>query len=95
MFLTYMVHFCLAEEFEKVPSRHELHDDVHWVVVHTHTKNLDNVWVIEVTVEGEGGKNDGVGSILSCHCNNTYAISAASERNFRCSSTIDPLRNVC
>ena len=46
----------ISEELEKVSCKHELHDDVDWVIVHTHTQHLHNVLMVEVTVwEGGGG----------------------------------------
>ena len=48
--VSYVVSLCLSEEFEEVPCRHELHDDVDRVIVHTHPQHLHNVGVVEVTV---------------------------------------------
>ena len=48
--VSYVISLCLSEEFEEVPCRHELHDDVDRVVVQTHSQHLHNVRVVEVTV---------------------------------------------
>ena len=45
----------ISEELEKVSCKHELHDDVDWVIVHTHAQHLHNVLMVEVTV-WEGGR---------------------------------------
>lgn len=44
----------ISEELEKVSCKHELHDDVDWVIIYTHTQYLHNVLMVEVTV-WEGG----------------------------------------
>lgn len=59
-----MVHLCFSEELQQISARHELHDDVHGIVVHTHSQHLHNVGVVKVPVgwerEGrEGGKERG------------------------------------
>ena len=48
--VSYVISLCLPEEVEEVPCRHELHDDVYRVIVHTHPQHLYNVGVAEVTV---------------------------------------------
>lgn len=48
---TYMLHFGIPKEVKEVTSWHELHDDEHRVVFHTHSQNFDNVWVVEIANE--------------------------------------------
>ena len=50
----YMFSLGISEELEKVSCKHELHDDVDWVIIYTPTQYLHNVLMVEVTV-WEGG----------------------------------------
>ncbi len=45
---TYMIHFGFSEEFEKIPSRHELQDDVDGIIVYAHAQYLQNVGMAEI-----------------------------------------------
>ena len=49
MIISYVVSLCLSEELEQVSPRHELHDNIHRVIVQTHTQYLHDIRVVEVT----------------------------------------------
>ena len=40
----------VPKEAQEISSRHELHDDIDWVVVHTYAQHLHNVGMVEVAV---------------------------------------------
>ena len=39
----------LAKELQQIPSWHQLHDYIHWLIVYTHTQYLDNILMVEIT----------------------------------------------
>ena len=54
--IAHMVHLCFSEELEQISTRHEFHDDVNWIIVHTHSKHLHDVGVVKVPAGGGGGR---------------------------------------
>ena len=64
----------VSEELEKVSCKHKLHDDVDWVIVHTHSQHLHNVLMVEVTTCGEGVVQDKMSSLINLCYNYAAAI---------------------
>ena len=61
----YMFSLGISEELEKVSCKHELHDDVDWVIIHTHGQDLHNVLMVEVT--GVVGDRKSIYAIIMQH----------------------------
>ena len=52
---THMLSPGITEELEEVSSRHQLHDDVYWIILKAQSQDLHYVLMIEVTMEWEWG----------------------------------------
>ena len=76
----------VSEELEKVSCKHKLHDDVDWVIVHTHSQHLHNVLMVEVTACGEGVVQDKMSSLINL-CYNYAAVTPPPHTPYKTTHT--------